>query len=238
MATVQAEERIVAERAERTRLEAAAEQRTRTIDLFQRNKQTIEAMMIQFDTLISEGVYNVLYTGGMGNIVTTSAPFGEAQAAGPAGLRPAARRAAPLQRQRPRARRRRLRLLRHGLLHPGNPVPRSDQVSLPAHHAGRHPRVGPVPRHPDDRVPRRRLVAVHLREADQEVRQGRRPLRPRRQDQADPREARRADLDVVQRGNAARRRPQVHQAGDDDRHLPGHPDLRRSDRPPGGREDR
>ena len=70
MATVQAEERIVQERAERQRLEAAAEQRTRTIDLFQRNKQTIQAMMIQFDTLIAEGVYNLLYTGGMGNIAS------------------------------------------------------------------------------------------------------------------------------------------------------------------------
>ena len=36
-------------------------------------------MMIQFDLLIKEGVYNVLYSGGMGNIVTTSAPFGEAR---------------------------------------------------------------------------------------------------------------------------------------------------------------
>ena len=79
MATVQAEERIVADRAERTRLDSAAEQRTRTIDLLQRDKQTIEAMMIQFDLLMKEGVYNVLYSGGMGNIVTTSAPFGEAR---------------------------------------------------------------------------------------------------------------------------------------------------------------
>ena len=39
MATVQAEERIVGERAERTRLDSAAEQRTRTIDLFQRDKR-------------------------------------------------------------------------------------------------------------------------------------------------------------------------------------------------------
>ena len=70
IATVQAEERIVAERADASRLEAAAEQRTRAIDLFQRNKETIGAMMIQFDTLISEGVYNVLYIGGMGNITT------------------------------------------------------------------------------------------------------------------------------------------------------------------------
>src|SRR4029077_14214237 len=51
----------------------------RAVDIFQRDKQTIEAMMIQFDLLIREGVYNVLYSGGLGNIVTTSAPFGEAR---------------------------------------------------------------------------------------------------------------------------------------------------------------
>jgi hypothetical protein len=79
LSTVQAEERVVAERAERTRLDSAAEQRTRAIDIFQRDKQTIEAMMIQFDLLVREGVYNVLYTGGMGNITTTSAPFTEAR---------------------------------------------------------------------------------------------------------------------------------------------------------------
>ena len=66
ISTVQAEERIVAERAERQRLEAAAEQRTRAIDIFQRNKETIGAMMVQFDTLMSEGVYNVLFIGGTG----------------------------------------------------------------------------------------------------------------------------------------------------------------------------
>ena len=60
LATVQAEERIVAERAEHQRVEAAAEQRIRAIDFFQRNKETIAAMMIQFDTLITEGTYNVL----------------------------------------------------------------------------------------------------------------------------------------------------------------------------------
>ena len=80
LATVQAEERIVAERAERSAARfrgRAAHPRRSTC--FQRDKQTIEAMMIQFDLLISEGVYNVLYSGGMGNIVTTTAPFGEAR---------------------------------------------------------------------------------------------------------------------------------------------------------------
>ncbi len=38
ISTVQAEERIVSERAEHLRLEAAAEQRTRAIDVFQHNK--------------------------------------------------------------------------------------------------------------------------------------------------------------------------------------------------------
>ena len=75
LATVQAEERVVSDRAERVRLDSAAEQRTRAVDLFQRDKQTIEAMMIQFDLLIREGVYNVLYNGGFGDIVTSTAPF-------------------------------------------------------------------------------------------------------------------------------------------------------------------
>ncbi len=79
LATYQSEERIVSERAEHQRLEAAAEQRTRAVDLFQRNKETIAAMMIQFDTLISEGTYNVLYSGGYGDISVATAPFFEAQ---------------------------------------------------------------------------------------------------------------------------------------------------------------
>src|SRR5262245_32329872 len=79
ISTVQAEERIVAERAERQRLEAAAEQRTRAIDVFQRNKQTIAAMMVQFDTLVSEGVYNVLFIGGLGDIRAATQPFYEAR---------------------------------------------------------------------------------------------------------------------------------------------------------------
>ena len=231
MSVAQAEERIVAERAERTRLDAAAEQRTRTIDLLQRRqaddrsdddpvRPADERRRLQRPLQRRHGQHR-----------HDLGPVRRSQAAGAASLRPSARRAAPLQRQRPRAHGRLLRLLLDGLLQPGNPVPDAHQVSLPAHDAGRHPRVGSVPRHPDDRVPRRRLVARHLRKTNPEVREGRRPLRPRRKDEANHREARRADLDVVQRGNPARRRPQVHQAGDDHRHLPGHSDLRRPDRP-------
>ena len=36
-------------------------------------------MMIQFDTLISEGVYNVLYNGGTGDIRAATEPFFQAR---------------------------------------------------------------------------------------------------------------------------------------------------------------
>ncbi len=79
ISTAQAEDRIVAERAESQRLEAATEQRTRAIDIFQRNKETIGAMMVQFDTLMSEGVYNILFIGGLGDIRAAAQPFYEAR---------------------------------------------------------------------------------------------------------------------------------------------------------------
>jgi hypothetical protein len=79
ISTVQAEERIVGERAEQLRLESAAEQRSRAVDIFQRNKETIGAMMVQFDTLMSEGVYNVLFNGGVGDIKVATQPFYEAR---------------------------------------------------------------------------------------------------------------------------------------------------------------
>ncbi len=79
ISTVQQEERIIGERAERQRIEAASEQRTRAIDVFQSNKETIGAMMTQFDTLMSEGVYNVLFIGGLGDIRAATQPFYEAR---------------------------------------------------------------------------------------------------------------------------------------------------------------
>ncbi len=36
-------------------------------------------MMVQFDSLMSEGVYNVLFNGGMGDIAAATAPFYEAR---------------------------------------------------------------------------------------------------------------------------------------------------------------
>ncbi len=79
LSTVRAEERIVADRAERLRLEAAAEQQFRTLDIVARNKETTNAMMIQFDALMAQGIYNVLYNGGTGDITAATAPFGDAR---------------------------------------------------------------------------------------------------------------------------------------------------------------
>ncbi len=79
LSTVRAEERIVADRAERLRLAAAAEQQIRTMDILARNQETTSAMMIQFDALMAQGIYNVLYNGGTGDITAATAPFGDAR---------------------------------------------------------------------------------------------------------------------------------------------------------------
>jgi hypothetical protein len=79
LSTVRAEERIAQEQAEALRMEAAAEQRTRALDLLNRNQQTVGTMMVQFDALMAQGQYNVLFNGGLGDIVATSAPFYEAR---------------------------------------------------------------------------------------------------------------------------------------------------------------
>jgi len=75
LTTVRDEERIVAERAEQQRLLAASEQRSRAVSEFMTNQETIKGMMTQFALLMDEGIYNVLYGGGYGNITATAAPF-------------------------------------------------------------------------------------------------------------------------------------------------------------------
>jgi tetratricopeptide (TPR) repeat protein len=77
--TLRAEDRIISERVEAQRLQTAEEQRDRAVQVFEQNKQTIRQMMIQFDTLMSEGIYNVLYNGGTGNIAAATAPFYQAR---------------------------------------------------------------------------------------------------------------------------------------------------------------
>ncbi|MDR3637414.1 MAG: hypothetical protein P4L84_26655, partial [Isosphaeraceae bacterium] len=79
LSTVRAEERIDAERAEALRREALAEQQARALDLVARNQDTVNTMMVQFDSLMALGQYNALYNGGLGDIVASTAPFGDAR---------------------------------------------------------------------------------------------------------------------------------------------------------------
>ncbi len=79
LSTVRAEERIDAQRAEALRKEALAEQQLRALDVDLRNHDTVNAMMIQFDSLIAQGIYNVLYNGGTGDILAATAPFIDAR---------------------------------------------------------------------------------------------------------------------------------------------------------------
>ena len=78
LSTVRAEERIVAQRAERLRQASNAEQQARTLDTLLQNQQTVSAMMTQFDSLMAQGIYNVLYNGGGGDIAATTIPFYDA----------------------------------------------------------------------------------------------------------------------------------------------------------------
>ncbi|MBY0397793.1 MAG: hypothetical protein K2X91_15170, partial [Thermoleophilia bacterium] len=76
--TVRAEERIVAERAEALRRDAMARQRARTLDDVVGRQQTVQAMMVQFHSLMEQGVYNILYNGGLGDIAAATLPFYDA----------------------------------------------------------------------------------------------------------------------------------------------------------------
>ena len=77
-ATVKREEEIDMRRAETQRLQASAEQRSRILEQFETNQNTISALMTRFDTLMAQGQYNVLFNGGTGNIAEAIAPFAEA----------------------------------------------------------------------------------------------------------------------------------------------------------------
>ncbi len=79
LSTVRAEERVIDERAQIQRLTASAEQQTRSLELVGRNQATVSAMMTQFDSLMAQGQYNMLYNGGTGDLVASAAPFYDAR---------------------------------------------------------------------------------------------------------------------------------------------------------------
>jgi tetratricopeptide (TPR) repeat protein len=79
MSTVRSEERIQAEQFELRRRTAMGDQQQRALDVLARNQQTVDAIMVQFDALMTQGMYNILYNGGTGDIIAATAPFGEAR---------------------------------------------------------------------------------------------------------------------------------------------------------------
>jgi hypothetical protein len=79
LAAVRAEERIDAEHAEARRKEALGEEQLRAADLSARDEDAVQTLMAQFDSLMAQGQYNVLYSGGTGDIVAATAPFGDAR---------------------------------------------------------------------------------------------------------------------------------------------------------------
>src|SRR5207245_2636087 len=74
-ATVRREEEIELNQAEELRLAAAGAQTQRAINELQKNQEIVNTLMVQFDQLMTEGQYNVLYNGGGGDIAATTAPF-------------------------------------------------------------------------------------------------------------------------------------------------------------------
>jgi tetratricopeptide (TPR) repeat protein len=76
---VRREEQIELERAEAMRLAGAAAQRTRDLAEQERVQETVSVLMQQFDALMAKGVYNVLFSGGQGDIQAATRPFFDAR---------------------------------------------------------------------------------------------------------------------------------------------------------------
>ena len=73
--TVKREQEIEQTRAEQLRLAAMTQQTERAVAELNKNREVANVLMVQFDQLMSEGQYNVLYNGGSGDIAATVAPF-------------------------------------------------------------------------------------------------------------------------------------------------------------------
>src|SRR5579859_238777 len=73
--TVRREEDIQLAQAERLRRAQFSGQRARVLEDLATNQETATTLMIEFNALMSQGHYNVLFNGGMGDIVATTAPF-------------------------------------------------------------------------------------------------------------------------------------------------------------------
>jgi hypothetical protein len=79
IAAVRGEERVVQERAERLRRTAAAGQQARALDDRAKAQATVDALMVQFDSLMAQGQANVLAQGGRGDVTAATAPSADAR---------------------------------------------------------------------------------------------------------------------------------------------------------------
>jgi hypothetical protein len=77
--TVRRQQDIELERAEVLRRQAAAEQRERAVNELEAKEESANLLMVQFDTLMAAGQYNVMANGGLGDIAAATAPFYEAR---------------------------------------------------------------------------------------------------------------------------------------------------------------
>jgi hypothetical protein len=79
--TVRREEQLELDQAEAMRRAGVAEERARLVSDFEQTQVTIKVLMDQYDRLMDQGVYNVLFNGGTGDIQESTAPFFEARLA-------------------------------------------------------------------------------------------------------------------------------------------------------------
>ncbi|MEW4567667.1 hypothetical protein AB1L88_07330 [Tautonia sp. JC769] len=77
--TIRRSEELAQRQAELIRLESAAQREMDAISALLRTEATVRELMIQFNTLMNEGVFAVLDNRGTGNIVENSQPFFDAR---------------------------------------------------------------------------------------------------------------------------------------------------------------
>ena len=73
------EETILERQADQARRGAIADARARTLQDYEDVNATVKVMLDQFDNLISQGIYDVIYSGGLGNIAQSVEPFVQAR---------------------------------------------------------------------------------------------------------------------------------------------------------------
>ena len=78
-ATERLEDRVNLERAEQYRVFAAQAARTSALDRLIKDQDTTNTLMTEFDSLMAEGGFRVLASGGLGDIDTTRQPFVDAR---------------------------------------------------------------------------------------------------------------------------------------------------------------